>query len=207
MRARNSAAFRDQMRKLEAWLRAVPAPRFPFEVDGRLASAGKEVFDRECASCHGGGEGSRLGTLIDVAEVGTDRNRLDSWTQAGADAANRVRSEQGINYANMVKTNGYVAVPLDGLWLRAPYLHNGSVPTLRDLLEPPERRPLVFYRGHDLLDPVKVGFAPPGDDAIRRGLVFRYDTRQRGNGNGGHLYGTSLAAADKDALVEYLKTR
>jgi hypothetical protein len=106
----------------------------------------------------------------------------------------------------MVKTNGYIAVPLDGLWLRAPYLHNGSVPTVRDLLEPPERRPVAFYRGHDVLDPVKLGFKQPDEDTVRNGMVVRYDTRQRANGNGGHLYGTTLSAAEKDALIEYLKT-
>jgi mono/diheme cytochrome c family protein len=206
MRARNTAAFREQMRGLEAWLRAVPAPRFPFEVDTRLAAAGKTIFDRRCATCHASGNGSRLGTLIDIAEIGTDRSRLDSWTQEGADAANRVRSELGVNYANMVKTNGYIAVPLDGLWLRGPYLHNGSVPTVRDLLEPPERRPVAFYRGHDVLDPVKLGFKQPDEDTVRKGMVVRYDTRQRANGNGGHLYGTTLSAAEKDALIEYLKT-
>ena len=51
------------------------------------------------------------------------------------------------------KTDGYANLPLDGLWLRAPYLHNGSVPTLADLLEPPEQRPKAFLRGSDVIDP------------------------------------------------------
>ena len=46
----------------------------------------------------------------------------------------------------------------DGIWLRAPYLHNGLVPTLRDLLDPVERRPKKFYRGYDVYNQVKVGF-------------------------------------------------
>ncbi len=53
---------------------------------------------------------------------------------------------------------GYNAVFLDGIWLRAPYLHNGSVPTLRDLLKPVAERPRLFWRGYDLYDPVNVGF-------------------------------------------------
>jgi hypothetical protein len=99
-------------------------------------------------------------------------------------------------------------MPLDGIWLRAPYLHNGSVPTLRALLEPTERRPKVFYRGNDVYDRIDVGFvADAPDDHGRR--FFRFDTSGPGNGNAGHegrAYGTELSDADKAALVEYLKT-
>jgi len=97
-----------------------------------------------------------------------------------------------------------VAVPLDGLWLRAPYLHNGSVPSLWDLLEIPEKRPQLFYRGYDVYDPQKVGFIAAGSEAERAGS--RHETSIAGNGNGGHLYGTALSPAEKEALIEYLKT-
>ena len=97
-----------------------------------------------------------------------------------------------------------MAVPLDGLWLRAPYLHNGPVPSLWDLLEIPEKRPQVFYRGYDVYDPQKVGFITAGPEAERAG--FRHETSVPGNGNGGHLYGTDLSPAEKEALIEYLKT-
>src|SRR3546814_2980261 len=80
------------------------------------------------------------------------------------------------------------------LWLRAPDLHNGSVPTLRDLLEPPAQRPMVFWRGYDLYDPVDVGFVSQGPEAERIGT--RHDTRGRNNGNGGHLFGTQLPEAE-----------
>ena len=95
-----------------------------------------------------------------MAEVGTDRNRLDSWNKDAAVAANKVVSDMGLERKGLVEEtlNGYVASFLDGIWLRSPYLHNGSVPTLRDLLEPVEQRPKVFYRGYDLLDGEKVGF-------------------------------------------------
>jgi hypothetical protein len=99
-------------------------------------------------------------------------------------------------------------MPLDGVWLRAPYLHNGSVPTLRDLLEPAASRPAVFYRGNDVYDPVRLGFV--ADKAEQGGRkFFRYDTAVPGNANAGHegrRYGTELSGADKDALIEYLKT-
>ena len=76
-------------------------------------------------------------------------------------------------------------MPLDGLWLRAPYLHNGSVPTLRDLLEPVDKRPKVFYRGNDLYDQKNVGFV--STEATEQGRkFFKYDTGADGNSNVGH---------------------
>ena len=148
--------------------------------------------------------GTRTGTVIDISEVGTDRNRLDTWTQQAADIANQTVAKLNINRPNMVKTNGYQAVPLDGLWLRAPYLHNGSVPNLREMLAPEGQRITLFWRGYDLYDPVNVGFETQSAEAKRIGFAF--DTRLRGNGNQGHRYGTQLSAADKTALLEYLKT-
>ena len=107
-------------------------------------------------------------------------------------------------FSHFRKTDGYANMPLDGLWLRAPYLHNGSVPTLRDLLKPPDQRPKVFFRGYDGYDYDNVGFVSSGPDAERFGS--RYDTTVQGNNNSGHLYGTNLSQAEQDALLEYLKT-
>jgi hypothetical protein len=196
--------FKKEMTWLEDYLRTLPPPKYPFPMDADLAAAGKEVFDQTCASCHAQGPASRLLSLIDIAEIGTDRNRLDTWTQASANAVNHLRTELGVNSADLTKTNGYIAVPLDGIWLRAPYLHNGSVPNLRDLLEPRERRTKVFYRGYDVYDPRNLGFDSQSEEARRTG--FRFDTAERGNGNQGHLYGTDLAPRQKEALLEYLKT-
>jgi hypothetical protein len=104
----------------------------------------------------------------------------------------------------MVKISSYQSPPLDGVWMRAPYLHNGSVPTLRDLLSPVAARPTVFFRGYDVYDPMNVGFVTSGFDTRRLG--WKHDTTERGNGNGGHLYGTTLPDAEKNSLIEYLKT-
>lgn len=110
-------------------------------------------------------------------------------------------------FSHFRKTWGYANQPLDGLWLRAPYLHNGSVPSLRALLEPADRRPKVFYIGYDVYDFDNVGFVSTGVEAERYG--WKLDTRSIGNGNGGHdgeAYGTMLPRRLKDALIEYLKT-
>ena len=138
--------------------------------------------------------------------VGTDRGRMDTWNKDNAIAANKVVSSFGIQRKGLVEAplEGYNPPFLDGIWLRAPYLHNGSVPTLRDLLKPPEQRPKVFWRGYDLYDPLNVGFVTEGEEAMRVGT--HHDTSERANGNGGHLFGTELPPEQKAALLEYLKT-
>lgn len=117
--------------------------------------------------------------------------------------------ENTYRYKHYRKTNGYANMPLDGIWLRAPYLHNGSVPTLADLLKPAWQRPKSFYRGNDVYDPVNVGFESrvPRDSGGKP--FFRYDTTWPGNGNRGHEgteYGTYLSEDKKRALLEHLKT-
>jgi mono/diheme cytochrome c family protein len=189
--------------RIETWLLDLPSPRYPFAIDTVIAEAGRPLFDRHCAQCHAFG-GARTGTVIPVAEIGTDPHRVRHWPQSSADAFNRWAADRPWGFQAFRSSDGYVAQALDGVWARAPYLHNGSVPTLRDLLEPPDRRPAVFYRGYDVYDPEAVGFVASGPEAEREGV--RYDTSVTGNGREGHLHGTSLDEAEKRALVEYLKT-
>ena len=193
----------DSLSRLEQWMLDLCPPPYPFSIDSSLSSTGEKIYDRDCASCHTFGR-ARTGTAIPLAELGTDPNRNLHWSQAAADAFNRFASGKPWAFHNFRRSEGYVATALDGLWLRAPYLHNGSVPTLKDLLEPPENRPRVFFRGYDVYDPVKVGFVSNGPQAETEG--FRYDTGLKGNGKEGHLYGTALSVSEKRALLEYLKT-
>jgi len=203
----------DGLERIEEWLQDVPAPQSPYgvdkpagspyRVDAALAADGKQVFERQCAGCHAA-DGKRTGTVIPVTETGTDRHRVDMWTAEAAKRYNAYQKEHDWGFKHFQDVDGYVAVLLDGIWLRGPYLHNGSVPSLRDLLKPPAERPAVFYRGYDLLDPVNVGFVSQGTVAEKTG--FRFDTGVAGNGNGGHLYGTELPEEQKAALLEYLKT-
>jgi hypothetical protein len=189
--------------RIEGYLSELPPPKYPFAVDQQLVAQGSQIFTNSCASCHAFG-GERTGKVIPVEEVGTDRHRLDMWTQEAADTYNEFAEGYDWDFDELRKTNGYVSVSLDGIWLRAPYLHNGSVPSLTDLLEKPENRPQLFYRGYDVYDKEKVGFVSAGPEAEKAG--FKYDTSVPANGNQGHLYGTDLSAQDKQALVEYLKT-
>ncbi len=94
-------------------------------------------------------------------------------------------------FSHFRKTDGYANMPLDGVWLRAPYLHNGSVPTLRALLFPEERPGSSIAATTCRL--AEVGFVSRGAEAERNGVQF--DTRVRGNSNAGHLYGRELPPA------------
>ena len=101
----------------------------------------------------------------------------------------------------------YRAAPLDGVWATAPYLHNGSVQNLTELLTPPSQRKSSFYVGSRDFDPVNVGFESEDDyyGYGHRGESL-LDTTLQGNSNAGHDYGVYLTAQEKDALIEFMKT-
>ena len=122
-----------------------------------------------CAFCHEFG-GARTGKVIPLAEVKTDRHRLDHWTEEAADRYNDYADGYDFDFKRFRKTDGYVAVAMDGLWMRAPYLHNGSVPSVEDLLKPVSERPKVFYRGYDVVHPTMLGFISLGTVGPARGL-------------------------------------
>ncbi len=113
----------------------------------------------------------------------------------------------------------YRARPLDGVWATAPYLHNGSVPTLQDVLTPQHMRPKTFCVGSRQFDPINGGLAQPQGGAC--GAYTSFDTSKTGNSNLGHSFegtetdprklpngviGPELTKQERNALVEYLKT-
>ncbi len=202
----------DNLKRVRDWIWTLPPPTYPYPVDRALVSRGAPLYQQLCANCHadhrfrdGVVSGSRVGQVESIDAIGTDPYRLNSYTSVFASNQYGLYPESPYRFSHFRKTNGYANHPLDGIWLRAPYLHNGSVPTMRDLLEPPESRPTTFYRGYDVYDQVKLGFV--SDVAEAEGQVFfRYDTSVPGNANTGHVYGTTLSDDDKRAIVEYLKT-
>jgi len=193
----------DRMKRIEEWLMDFPPPRYPYAINETLAAKGQTVWQQNCASCHAF-DGAQVGKVEPIDAIGTDRHRLDSYTYELLENQNTLYSGYPWRFSHFRKTNGYANMPLDGVWLRAPYLHNGSVPTIRDLLEPVEQRPKEFYRGYDVFDQVRLGFV--SNVAEENGSkFFRFDTTVPGNSNAGHLYGTTLTPEEKDALVEYIK--
>ncbi len=206
---------RQRIKRLEDWLLTREPPTYPYPINQTLAAKGASVYNQYCAGCHGingrNFEGQEVGKVTPIEQIGTDRHRLDSYTYDLAVNQNLLYAgtdDPDERFSHFRKTFGYANMPLDGLWLRAPYLHNGSVPTLRDLLEPSSRRPKIFYRGYDVYDQVRVGFVSSRENENGR-PYFKFDTTVAGNSNSGHegkRYGTDMRGGEKEALVEYLKT-
>jgi hypothetical protein len=214
--------WEEEFRDIEAWISSLEPPAWQGPVDRPLAARGATVFAEHCAGCHGG-PGSYPERLVPIAEVGTDRVRLDSLSRRdrgdlnaswfghfGGDARGTGDSS-GVDFAARAEGRGYVAPPLDGIWSTAPYLHNGSVPTLWHLLHPAER-PVVWRRSATGYDAERVGLEveaaadmPDGPltPAVRRTY---FDTRRPGKSAAGHDFPDALDEAEKGAVLEYLKT-
>jgi hypothetical protein len=224
-RTMSSTVSLPNLYRLETIARKTRAPKWESivgPVDAALAERGAALYATHCASCHKAPGGEAV--MPALAEVGTDPNRAQSFAQPVdgrpfAEALGgmleqikqRTARDNGITPEELARFEGpngsdwrttgrYPARPLVGAWASAPYLHNNSVPTLHDLLLPPAERPVTFHTGSAEYDPVKLGYATTG-----RPGSFLFDTREPGNGNGGHTYGTTLSPAERTALLEYLK--
>jgi len=99
----------------------------------------------------------------------------------------------------------YESRVLHGIWATAPYLHNGSVPNLWELLTPAKDRKRSFMVGSRAFDPKNVGYATD-QSPFRTGSFVADPMNANGNGNGGHEYGTTLTPEERWAIIEYLKT-
>lgn len=177
-------------------------PRYPFEIDPDSARRGAALYETRCASCHEGAEDDRR--LYVPEEIGTDPRRARMFTQDQAERFNRFLSAiEAEGYRpgkepGLRGTQKYWAPSLAGVWARSPYLHNGSVRTMEQLLGRPAARARAFRRGSTVYDAVAMGYADGGS--------YLFDTARPGNSNAGHDYGTDLSAGHKRDLIEYLKT-
>jgi hypothetical protein len=185
------------------------SPPFPGPIDVARARAGETLFVNRCARCHGlYGDGAprRLvsfpNRLVPGDEIGTDSSR---WAMIDTTVISYLGRTAYARHMTFARTGGYVAPILSGLWATAPYLHNGSVPTLWQLLTP-EDRPTQFMVGGHALDFTDVGIAYPAS-YVPWSTPELYDTRQPGLSNTGHERQVAgLSSAQKRALIEYLKT-
>jgi mono/diheme cytochrome c family protein len=204
----DSAAFD----RVTEWLLDLPPPRYPFEITSEkdVLARGEAVYKERCFACHDF-KGKQVGQVDPIESIGTDPHRLNSYTERLAEIQRTYGHGYAWDFSHFHKTDGYANAPLDGIWARAPYLHNGSVPTLSDLLTPEDARNggrPYFFRGHGVYDPVNVGIRTDVEEADGR-KSFRFVLAEPGNSNRGHsgpAYGTDLPDDDKRALIEYLKT-
>jgi hypothetical protein len=208
-------------RDIQAYLLSLEPPKYPFPVNAELAARGQELFNDTCSRCHGtyGENWTYPSKIVSPEVIGTDRSLTDSFSEAGTEKYRlswfgQEKGPDGQPY-EIHNAHGYQAPPLDGIWATAPYFHNGSVPTLRDVLDS-NSRPRIFTRsyhtGTEDYDPVKVGWKitplerGPDDRAPARERRKVYDTTQPGRGNGGHTFGDTLSEDERMAIIEYLKT-
>jgi hypothetical protein len=198
---RGDLIFADVKRQTDLSEKIAP-PKYPFNIDNDAAKRGEPLFANNCNSCHGGPESDTR--LHAVAEVGTDPHRAEMFTQKLADGFNKFLVElesegyQPPKESGVRSTGKYWAATLSGVWARSPYLHNGSVRTMRALLTSPDQRAKTFHRGSRVFDEKEMGYTDEG--------AYVLDTDGSGNSNSGHDYGTKLSDNEKRDLIEYLKT-
>ena len=201
---------------IRAWIESLEAPEYPWAIDAALAEEGRAVFEANCSQCHGtyGEDASYPNLVVPLEEVGTDPEYALAATDGRRDRFYQWVADSPYGESvDIAPAPGYIAPPLDGVWATAPYLHNGSVPDLRSLLDSPSRPTYWRHRtepreyDRDALgwrhDRLEQGQAETGDPAERRRI---YDTTLTGYGNGGHQFGDHLSEAERSAVLEYLKT-
>ena len=192
-----------------AFIYSIQPPKYPGAVDEQLATKGKIIFENTCSKCHGtyGASGQYPNLLIPESIIGTDSflNKSNYQYSDMVDWFNKSWFSKGDYPAKLAPFNGYIAPPLDGVWITAPYFHNGSVPTIEMVLNS-TLRPTYWTRNFDSTkyDYQNLGWqfqplAAPGNKYV-------YNTTLPGYGNYGHTFGDHLINAERKAVIEYLKT-
>ena len=211
--ATKAAEIDAKMVDVLAYIHSLEAPEYPFPVDYDLAQQGKQLFENTCATCHGtyGDSPTYPNLLVTLRSVGTDPELSDHYTESSPmndyfmDWFNTGWFGTYGNNLQIKAEGGYIAPPLDGVWATAPYFHNGSVPTLEDVLNS-KNRPRRWSRSFDNTDydQSKVGWIYTTEQT--KVDKNTYDTTLKGYGNFGHTFGDQLTDSERSALLEYLKT-
>jgi hypothetical protein len=200
-------------------------------IDNERAQAGKAVYRTYCFSCHGmpdaNGQwqpGERMGELVKAEALGVDAERVSIrhaarlsqtlYKRFGPDFQKRYNKVHPLAFAEQdirpksALDQGYINAPIEGVYSRAPYLHNASILTLAELINLIPRRQ-SFPRGNNFYDTQNVGLSVNTDSAA--GLPFMFDASRLGNANHGHDYPWAYDDSRRDEaalrnLLEYLKT-
>ncbi len=206
-------ALEPTFRDIQAYLKSLTPPKYPFEIDRSKSERGRVVFEATCSKCHGtyGPDGDYPNEVIPLKTIGTDPGRALGLSDRLVAHYNTTWFAE--HHPADPKLVGYQAPPLDGVWATAPYLHNGSVPTLAHLLKS-STRPPRFLRppstSFDHYDRKRVGWvAEPVDSPDTLSAEqsrFLFDSSRFGLGNGGHTFGDRLTDDERTDVIEYLKT-
>ena len=199
----------EHARDIWAWIKTIQPPKYPYAINEERAGKGKVIFLQACARCHGtyGDKTYYPNVIVPPHVIGTDSmlwkyfikytGYTEWFNKSWLAVSNPVAQER--------PQPGYVPPPLDGVWITAPYLHNGSVPTIENVLNS-KSRPVLWKRNFNKeeYDYEKLGWRykvlsrPHGKKT--------YDTRIPGYGNYGHTFGDHLSESERKNVIEYLKT-
>lgn len=267
-----STILLNELHDMELWIRDLEPPKWRPEymgkIDTKLAEKGKEIFAKECASCHNMHPYERTPSednyfqkrfikikAAPYQQVGTDPTYIENlvsrqiktnkltapllfnnqetvpallfFKKTVAAALKRAFADASISNPNKIfEMTGYryetgpdgkpkpseppkqnavslKAGPLAGVWATGPYLHNGSVPTIYELLSPEAERREIFWTGGKELDLERIGYKSDKAEGL-----FRFDTNLKGNYNTGHNFPQiPLKHEERMAVIEYLKTQ
>lgn len=200
---------------IRAYIISIEPPAYPYPIDTDLAAQGQPIFERTCSACHGtyGTDEAYPNLLIGLDQVGTDPAYAEQILNYGKPYVDWLADSFYGQAARAEPAAGYVAPPLDGIWATAPFLHNGSVPTIAALLNS-STRPRYWLRDFDNLvydqqalgwqfTELSYGKSGAGSEAERKRV---YDTDLTGYSNAGHTFGNALSDTERTAVLEYLKT-
>ncbi|MFN3161413.1 MAG: cytochrome c [Rubinisphaera brasiliensis] len=205
-------SWETEFQDIAAYLNSLEAPAYPFAIDQQLAERGQAIFESRCSDCHGTyGENETYDPpRVPLEDVGTDPVRLRALTPAHRqNYASSWLGHHG-DHETIVEPDGYLPPPLDGIWATAPYLHNGSVPTLWHLLNPDDR-PTMWRRVGKEFDQKDVGFVVETPETVPEDLPISeqrryFQTSKFGKSAAGHYFFKGLSVDERRALLEYLKT-
>lgn len=203
---------------IRAFIASLEPPPWPFNIDKVLAAEGQEVFTANCSVCHGEYENPIRypNRLVPIEVLDTDPTLVEFARGDGLAYIDWYNRSYYGRRSIIAPGPGYVAPPLDGIWATAPFLHNGSVPSIRLLLDSPRRPTLWRHEPSDASDPGSYDTANLGwnfndlsadldtTPATRDLRVF--DTQAPGHANSGHRFGDHLSDTERTAIIEYLKT-
>ena len=206
---------------IQAYIRSLRAPKYPFMVDAALASEGEALFTANCAGCHGTyaedeADETYPNLLFPLDLIGTDPVVAEGGTKYAPELVDWYNESFYGSVTRMEPDDpfpGYMAPPLDGVWATGPFLHNGSVPTIELVLDS-TRRP-TYWKRVDFDSAhfdqwalgwpfIELPYGHAGADADEG--KFIYDTTHIAHANTGHTFGDHLSAAERHAVIEYLKT-
>ncbi len=219
----------EQARRVDAWFRDIQAfvdslraPRYPRGIDADLAGRGETIFLENCAGCHGTyspdeDEETYPNLLIPLDVIGTDPAVAEAGVVHNPELVEWYNASFYGRITEMVPDDpfpGYMPPPLDGIWATAPFLHNGSVPTIALVLDS-SARPTRWRRvdldstnfDEDALGWPWVEVTTPQEEIVaeeERKMV--YDTTYWSQSNAGHVFGDHLTPEERRAVIEYLKT-